>query len=298
MLTDPLLPGVEVLQAHYIRYRYAPHWHDAVCVAVVGAGAAAFDCGRARHVAPAGSVFVIPAHEVHTGEPAADAGLGYRVLYIRPASLTDLLGDPGLPGDTGPAGPDLVPRSADLVRRDAVAAGPLLRFHQAMTSPASPLERQHALLTAIAAVAAEYGHRSQPRPDLPREHRAVRRARDYLHAHPADPVTLRDLSEISGLSVYRLARTFKAETGLAPHAYQVQLRVLRAKRLLAAGHSIAETATASGFFDQAHLTSHFKRHVGVTPGVYAHGTAGHSRYVHGAGKPSSARQPGLGRARS
>jgi AraC-like DNA-binding protein len=282
ILTDPLLPGVEVLQAHYIRYRYVPHWHDAVCVAVVGAGAAAFDCSRARHVAPAGSVFVIPAYEVHTGEPAADAGLGYRVLYIRPAILTGLLGDPGLccgpglPGDTGPAGPGLVPRSADLVRPDAAAAGPLLRFHQAMTCPASPLERQHALLTAIAAVAAEYGYRSQPRLDLAREHRAVRRARDYLHAHPADPVTLRNLAEVSGLSLYRLARNFKAETGLAPHAYQVQLRVLQAKRLLAAGQSIAETAADCGFFDQAHLTSHFKRHVGVTPGVYAHGTAGHS----------------------
>jgi AraC-like DNA-binding protein len=298
MLTDPLLPGVEVLQAHYVRYRYAPHWHDAVCVAVVGAGAAAFDCGRARHVAPAGSVFVIPAYEVHTGEPAADAGLGYRVLYIRPASLTGLLGDLGLPGDTGSAGPGLAPRSADLVRPDAAAAGPLLRFHRAMTRPASPLERQHALLTAIAAVAAEYGYRSQPAPNLAREHRAVRQARDYLQAHPADPVTLRDLAEVSGLSMYRLARTFKAETGLAPHAYQVQLRVLQAKRLLAAGHSIAETAAECGFFDQAHLTSRFKRHVGVTPGVYAHGTAGHPRHVHGAAKLSSARLPGLGRARS
>jgi hypothetical protein len=83
MLTDPLLPGLEVLQAHYIRYRYAPHWHDAVCVAVVGAGAAAFDCSRARHVAPAGSVFVIPAYEVHTGEPAADAGLAPHAYQVQ-----------------------------------------------------------------------------------------------------------------------------------------------------------------------------------------------------------------------
>jgi hypothetical protein len=27
--------------------------------------------------------------------------------------------------------------------------------------------------------------------------------------------------------MYQLARTFKAETGLAPHAYQVQLRAVR-----------------------------------------------------------------------
>lgn len=271
MLTDPLLPGVEVLQAHYIRYRYAPHWHDAACVAVVGTGAAAFDCRQARHTAPAGSVFVIPAYEVHTGEPAADAGLGYQVLYICPGSLAGLL------GDTGAAEPGLVSRSAALVRHDSAAAGPLLRFHQAMTSPASPLERQHALMSAALAVAAEYGHWPRPRRALRREHRAVQRARDYLHAHPADAVTLGDLAKVGGLSMYRLARTFKAETGLAPHAYQVQLRVLRAKRLLAAGHGIAETAAQCGFFDQAHLTSQFKRHVGVTPGVYTRGTAGRGR---------------------
>lgn len=272
MLNDPCLPGVEVLHAHYIWYRYAPHWHDAVCVAMVGTGAAAFECGRASHLAPAGSVFVIPAYEVHTGEPAAGAGLGYRVLYARPGSLADML------GDTGVAEPDLVPRSADLVRHDAAAAKPLLRFHRAMTGPASPLERQHALMTAAVAVAAEFGRKSLLRHDLPREHRAVRRARDYLHAHPATRVTLRDLADVSGLSMFRLARTFKAETGLAPHAYQVQLRVLRAKRLLAAGLSIAETAGECGFCDQAHLTSQFKRHVGVTPGVYARGTTSNGRH--------------------
>jgi AraC-like DNA-binding protein len=269
MLNDPLLPGVEVLHAHYLRCQYAPHWHEAVCVAVVSAGAAAFDCGRARHVAPAGSMFVIPAYEVHTGEPAAAAGLGYRVLYIRPASLVGLL------DGTGVVEPDSMPGTADLVRQHTPAACALLRFHQAMTSPATPLARQHALLTAAVALAGEYGHSlAPPRRENLREHRAVRRARDYLHAQPSDPVTLRDLAEISGLSMYRLARTFKAETGLAPHAYQVQLRVLRAKRLLAAGHSIAQTAADCGFFDQAHLTSQFKRHVGVTPGTYARGITG------------------------
>lgn len=271
MLRDPCLPGVEVLQAHYVRYRYAPHWHEAVCVAVVGDGAAAFDCGGAEHVAPVGSVFVIPAFELHTGEPAARAGLGYRVLYAAPDRLGDLLYDTGLPGNAG-----LSSRSRrDVVRRRAAATGPLLRFHRAMAGPASPLEREQALLGAVVCVAAEFG---AVRRDygVPHEHRAVRRAREYLDADPAGAVTLRELAEVSGLSMYRLARTFKAEVGLAPHAYQVQLRVLLAKRLLAAGYGIAEAAAECGFYDQAHLTDRFKRHVGVTPGVYTRGMIGRS----------------------
>lgn len=260
------------MQAHFLHYRYAPHWHEAICVAVVGRGAAAFDCGGVTHVAPAGSVFVIPPYEVHTGEPAARVGLGYRVLYIRPDRLADLL------DDANAADPSAVSWPRDLVHPRAAAAGPLLRFHRAILGPAWQLERENALLTAVLAVAAEFRLGSPPpRRNAAREHRAMRLARDYLHAHAAEQVTLRDLTKLTGLSMYHLARTFKAETGVAPHAYQVQLRVLQAKRLIAAGRSIADTAAECGFYDQPHLTAQFKRHVGVTPGTYARGMTGLGR---------------------
>jgi len=68
---------------------------------------------------------------------------------------------------------------------------------------------------------------------------------------------------------------FRGETGLPPHAYLNQLRVRLARRLLDRGVTPAEVAAAVGFADQAHLTRHFKRVVGVPPGSYQreHGTA-------------------------
>ena len=39
--------------------------------------------------------------------------------------------------------------------------------------------------------------------------------------------------------------------------------------MLLAGHRPAEVAVEVGFHDQAHLTRHFKRMLGVTPGAYA-----------------------------
>jgi AraC-like DNA-binding protein len=259
MLRDPLLPDVEVLRAHFLQYRYAPHWHDAVCVALVGGGAAAFQCGRGEYVAPAGSVFVIPAYQVHTGEPAAPAGLDYRVLYISPQRMAEILAD-DLRGELGSA-------PSELVHARTAVAEPLAWFHRAIAVGAVPLEREHALLASLAAVAREFGGATWVGSSSP-EHRAVRRARDYLHEHATAPVTLSELARAAGLSVSRLARTFSAEMGMPPHAYQVQLRVLMAKRWLAAGKTIIQTAADSGFYDQAHLTYHFKRHVGVTPGHY------------------------------
>jgi len=274
MLRDARLPGVEALHAHFLHHRYARHYHDAVTVAAVLHGAAAFDCGERRHVAPAGSVFVIPPYEVHTGEPASGAGRGsydYQVLYLSPEYLAELLADVGRSGDRAGAGLDRLAPS-ELVRPGSPAMAALRAAHQAMTAPAGPLAREHRLLRAALAVAGEFGRLDRPGPPGG-EHRAVRRAREFLEADPARTTTLRELAAVGGLSMYRLARAFRAAVGLPPHAYQVQLRVLRAKALLRAGYPPAETAAACGFYDQAHLTGQFKRHVGVTPGAYARALA-------------------------
>jgi AraC-like DNA-binding protein len=55
---------------------------------------------------------------------------------------------------------------------------------------------------------------------------------------------------------------------MPPHAFQTQVRVSRAKTLLLEGWSISQVASQTGFADQSHLTRHFKRLVGVTPGRY------------------------------
>ncbi len=45
----------------------------------------------------------------------------------------------------------------------------------------------------------------------------------------------------------------------------------QAKHLLAGGMGPAQVAVSCGLADQSHLTRHFKRLVGVTPGAYAFG---------------------------
>jgi hypothetical protein len=52
------------------------------------------------------------------------------------------------------------------------------------------------------------------------------------------------------------------------------LRLQRARRLLVAGHSQAETAAACGFYDQAHLSGEFRAMTGCTPAEF---TAARSR---------------------
>jgi AraC-like DNA-binding protein len=98
--------------------------------------------------------------------------------------------------------------------------------------------------------------------------RGIHIARVHLCDHYAEKVTLAELARLAHLSPFCLARLFRAHIGMPPHAYQIQLRVEQAKLLLAAGGSVSDVAQEAGFFDLSHFTRHFKRHVGISPGVF------------------------------
>jgi AraC-like DNA-binding protein len=100
-------------------------------------------------------------------------------------------------------------------------------------------------------------------------HAVVWRVRDLLRDDYSRKVTLRELGSTFGMRRPALVRAFTREVGMPPHAYQTLLRVVRARELIASGQSLSDVSVAVGFTDQSHLTRHFKRLVGITPGRYA-----------------------------
>ena len=93
---------------------------------------------------------------------------------------------------------------------------------------------------------------------------------EYIEEHLDAGPTLEQLAAVARLSAYHFARQFKAATGLPPHQYVIARRVERAKQILQTGSdfSLAEVAAHVGFSDQSHLSHHFKRLTGVTPGQF------------------------------
>jgi AraC-like DNA-binding protein len=97
----------------------------------------------------------------------------------------------------------------------------------------------------------------------------VARAKKFIEERFADDVRLEHLEAEVGLSRFYLVRRFRAEVGMPPHAYQLALRLDRARVLVASGMALADVASRCGFTDQSHLTRHFRRATGVAPGAYA-----------------------------
>lgn len=92
----------------------------------------------------------------------------------------------------------------------------------------------------------------------------VRRAWSLL-VRSAGAIPVPRLAEEVGWSVRQLENRFREQIGLGPKAAARVLRLQRARRLLAAGRGLAETAASCGFYDQAHLSGEFKAMTGFTP---------------------------------
>ena len=98
---------------------------------------------------------------------------------------------------------------------------------------------------------------------------AMRRVREYAHAHLADSVDLATLASVAGVSIHHFARGFKQSAGVTPHHYLTRMRVEQAQDMLARTDlSLSEIAYAVGFSDQSHLARHFRQVLGTTPGQF------------------------------
>lgn len=254
------LGGLDMLEARYGRQSCPRHSHDTYGIGVVHAGANRFTYRGGLHVAPRGFVCTVTYDEVHSGEVTAE-GLAYRCLYPAPALVTGVASE--LRESTENRIFALPP-----VIGDEVTAGLVNAVFEAEHRAEPLLTRQSLLAALLARVLIRHAvERIEPR-RLDANGRAVALARAYMHDNLADGISLEQLAEAAQTRPFRLIRAFKRQHGLPPHAYLTQLRVRRARDMIAAGTRPADAAAAVGFADQSHLNRHFKRILGITPGRY------------------------------
>jgi AraC-like DNA-binding protein len=76
------------------------------------------------------------------------------------------------------------------------------------------------------------------------------------------------LSTLAGVSRYHLSHAFTRHIGLSPLAFHTRARLMRSRRLIAEGSSLADASFLLNFSDQSHFGRQFKKVYGMTPGDY------------------------------
>lgn len=104
--------------------------------------------------------------------------------------------------------------------------------------------------------------RVRPRRDVD----VVEAARDFIARQFTENLSLSDIADHAGSSVFYLARIFKARTGFSLHAYRNQLRLRSAlEQLRDPRVDLTGLALELGFSSHSHFTETFRRSFAKTP---------------------------------
>lgn len=255
----PELGNLELFRATAIHYSYARHAHSSYSIGLIESGVGGNYYRGSTYLAPPKSIVLMNPDEVHTGYSAEEQPLSYRMLYANPDIVLQIAKELQIKE---------FPHFKDAVVQNTTLAQHLLALHVALERSPDRFEQQSLFVRVLSELLTHYTDAKVPSLRHQQEHVAIKLVKEYLHDSFSFNVSLNQLTNLTGLNRSYLIRIFCQSVGMPPYAYLNQIRVEKAKQFLSQGMSIAEVAIAVGMSDQSHLTRHFKRIVGVTPGQY------------------------------
>ena len=225
-----------------------PHFHDTYALGLISHGLSRYDCGAHSFQTDAATAHLINPGEVHAALATAQTPISYTTFHVCTDYVRQWMG-----GGSDPVfGRYVEVRPAVLAAlRDAAA-----------TSHADACAKRLAVDSMLAVVLPMLMDRADLLRPVGTHAPGLQRARDFMAAHPCQPVTLAELAAIAHMERSHFVRQFKKLFGLPPHRLLLQLRVIEARKQLFAGAPAVQAAAATGFCDQSHLIRQWR-------GVYA-----------------------------
>lgn len=250
----PASPGMERMEAFFVGQAYTPHRHDTYAIGYTLSGIQCFDYrGEERRSMP-GKTIVLHPDELHDGRAGSEEGFRYRMLYVDPALISQALGGKPLPFIREVVQEhheirrtvDLAFDTVDALVEDLRLGDLILRLAECLNGTSGDTRSGSTTI----------------------DMRAISRTRAYLRANMEHSVLRDELETVSGLDRWTLARQFRRACGTSMSRYLTMRRLERVRQRLHEGSTLADAAADAGFSDQSHMTRHFKRSYGVSPGQW------------------------------
>jgi AraC family transcriptional regulator len=248
------------------RCKFDEHAHALYTVSAILSGKISVTIGAETYGLSAGETALTNVGQMHS---ARSSGVEFVSIYISPALISELVLETGMARTTS----DIIFRSSAvtdlaITRAARAVAGELTREEVGQGAMMDAMARQlviHLLRSHLTVRKSSQIELSRAGP----VDRRLRRAIEFMHDNYGRELSLEEIASAAYLSEYHFARLFKQITGTTPHAYLANLRIERARRLLAETRlAISEIAAAVGYQSQSHFTKVFKSVTGLTPRAY------------------------------
>src|SRR5438270_8137685 len=258
----PSAHGIERAEIYLSTFAFAPHRHDTYAIGITTAGVQTFHYRGSRHICLPGQLHVLHPDEAHDGAAGTDGGFGYRILYIPPELVREALAGRALPF------------VADPIQHVVPAVRLIVSLLADIDEPLNELSSTEIAVAVADGLGSLSGHPDRRRAAI--DSRAAKLVREYLAAHAREQTPAPILEMIAGTDRFTIARHFRWAFGTSPDRYRTLRRLALARAAIERGQSLARAAVEAGFADQSHMTRHFKRTYGLTPGRWIALTAASS----------------------
>ena len=171
------------------------------------------------HQVPPAQLSIVHSGEVHapSDRPHLDAPAHFAMAHIHPKWLNAVAAEISERPASDPAFSAVLPKDAHLNRL-------FLNLSATAEQKSSPLEQETALWNFLSYLIEQHAQDRPSTPTLKSSRTAILRARDYLHSHISNNISLEELSDVAGLSRFHFCRLFRQEVGVSASTYQTQLR--------------------------------------------------------------------------
>src|SRR3984957_3578783 len=152
----------------------------------------------------------------------------------------------------------------------SLKALPIITHMEALSCAPSSLRSEELALRiierVIAALTGDQDHAAVP---SGRETRRVIEAIRLVESDAAQPLELKDMAAVAGMSTYHFLRVFRRLTGMTPHRYLISARLRRAALALTSSRPpVIAVALDAGFGDLSTFNKTFRAVFGLTPTQY------------------------------